>query len=153
MKGLFYLGRSRQVRVWDEAIVPSQIHTLSRFEIQRLLDGFSKAGYGAVAKALDEFSRDLSNADRTSLVQMPELEIDREEALSLFDSEADERSEIVVRTGWQSTSCACRQHWQHGVSDEDILPSDIAPMLILDASGQQRKTYELWYKGRLASSF
>ncbi len=85
---------------------------------------------------------------------MPELEIDREEALSLFDSEADER---IVESLFELGGRVLRVHADNtgntALSYEDILPSDIAPMLILDASGQQRKTYELWYKGRSGIKF
>ena len=39
------------------------------------------------------------------------------------------------------------------VSYEEFLPEDLTPMLILDASGHQRKTYEFWHRHRGSLKF
>jgi hypothetical protein len=36
---------------------------------------------------------------------------------------------------------------------EDIFPDDLGPLLVLDASGQQRKVYEFWHADRKGLSF
>lgn len=149
MNRLFFRGKPRQVRVWDEAILPSKNVTLGRFEIERLLHGFSKAGHGDIAKALDDWCGSLKNSSEGNLIQVPELENDGDEFRAVFEKDSER---LTVKCLIDLSGRVLRVHSDNtgntAIGYEDVLPADIAPLLILDASGQQRKTYELWYKDR-----
>ena len=52
MSDFFYNGKPRQVRVWDEAILPSRTLTLSKRKIMRLVEDLSKVDKGLRVPAI-----------------------------------------------------------------------------------------------------
>lgn len=151
MRGLRYNGKTRAIRVWDEAILPSMTLTLDKDGLFRLLRDLRRADKG-LADLVEEFAISLRGA-KGSTVEMPD--IDRhshglEDFRAIFDSPSDKDtaealwylSGRIVRIRRDNLSGATSLDY------EDILPPDIAPMLILDASGGLRRTYGFWKEHR-----
>ena len=149
MTELFYRGKPRQVRVWDEAILPSKIHTVSRHSLGVLVGRLSNNGYEDATRRLDEFCRVLDKSKTNAIVTVPRIGVDFDEFATLLDHPRDQQTVEALRELQGRSVRVKNDHSGNTVLDyDDILPTDLAPMLILDASGQQRHTYHLWCKGR-----
>lgn len=152
----YFDGKPRQVRVWDEAILPSHILTLERRRLMQVIRDISQVN-PALADCIDKFCIDLSSKEDGDSIQMPDLErfgVSLEEALNHCGHD-DYRESIEALYSLQSTIARVAKD-QYGTTTlqyADILPADLAPMLILDASGQQRATYEYWFKNRKGIQF
>lgn len=150
-----YRGKPRTVRVWDEAILPSQILTLGRDSISRLVYDLRKIN-PKMGDEVDTFACKLRDAKDRDLIPVPDISIYNfppELARERFDGRDKRCYEALYNL---SGRVACvRKDANLGVLLHyvDILPDDLAPMLILDASGQQRKTYEFWARDRKGLKF
>ena len=145
-----FRGQPRQVRVWDEAILPSRILTLERRRIWRLIDGLYKLAPD-LSREVEELAERLKAIGDGSLIEIPDIEkyaVTLSEARLAFAD--DDKDAIEALYGIQGRVVRVKKD-NYGTTTlqyQDILPDDLAPMLILDASGQQRKTYQLWATGR-----
>lgn len=151
-----YKGKPRQVRVWDEAILPSRILTLKRTDLMTMIGKIAKIKV-PLANIIDKFQVQLIDAKDGELVTIPDL--------SAYVYMLDEVKAVTADSGLQESAEAlfslngmrvrvCRDNLDSIMLQYvDILPDDIAPMLILDASGQQRKTYEYWQRERKGIKF
>lgn len=70
-----------------------------------------------------------------------------------FDDEDKNNIEALYGLSGLEARIAKDQYGTTTIQYVDTLPDDLAPMLILDASGQQRKTYEYWYRERKGLKF
>lgn len=152
-----YRGEARRVRIWDEAIVPSTIHTLGVYELSRLHGYIVRADKirgEALVKALEAFSSSqLREAKPGTVVSMPDVDsfgIELDKVLAKVRSDDDQQA---IRSLWYLASrrTARIQSDQFGnaiLGYEDIFPIDMGPMLVLDASGQHRQVYADWYGDR-----
>lgn len=150
-----YQGKPRQVRVWDEAILPSRILTLERRRIMRLLDGLFRID-PAISNDIESFTDRLKSVSDGELTEFPGIEgygVPLDEALLRFDGDDKEAIEALYCLQGRLVRVAKDQYGTVTLHYDDILPDDLAPMLILDASGQQRKTYELWARDRKGLKF
>ena len=158
MTALHYNGKPRKVRVWDETILPAASLTLERRSINRLPLVFAKHGREDIAKIIDEFANSLLTIEDQSLVLITDLEplgLDLENARYLFD-DADDKNTVEVLWKLSGKTVKVRQEPMKGntaLDYENILPPDLAPMLILDASGRHRETYQDWFKHRRGLEF
>jgi len=147
MKDLRYKGKPRAIRVWDEAILPSRTLTLDKDGLYRLLKDLRRVDPSLTA-VVEKFAISLSDAPGPT-VQMPD--VDRagrslEDFRSIFDAPSDKDAAEAL---WYLSGRVVRVRRDNlsgmtSLDYEDILPPDIAPMLILDASGGLRKTYRFW---------
>ncbi len=151
MEAFYFRGKARQVRVWDEAILPSRILTVGQYDISNLFKRFSRENAALTDELKVVFDR-LEKAASGDLVDVPDLEkydVALEDALSWVNGNDEDMKTVEALWGLSGRSVRVRKDKHVAVLDyEDILPVDLAPMLILDASGQQRRTYEFWFKGR-----
>jgi hypothetical protein len=145
-----YRGNPRSVRAWDEAISPAIVLTLERrtaLTLMKCLERFSRK----LADELDSFLSGLLNVEDTQLLKFPNVEHygSREKALGYFRS--DEQRQCI-ETIWDLSGHMVRAHRDiRGIATlryEDVLPKDLGPTLVLDASGAQKPTYQLWTQGR-----
>lgn len=154
MKDYYFKGKPRQVRVWDEAILPAKPLTLSRDDIAALPKALRPSS-PELADAVHELSIGLAKVEDGSLIEMPSLEkynITVEQALAQAGGE-DEQIKALFSLQSRVVRVSRDRYGMTTLQYEDILPDDLAPMLILDASGQQRKTYEYWYNDRKGIKF
>lgn len=152
LPAFWFRGAPRQVRIWDEAILPSRPITVSLHQIKHLSQDLAAAGFTEVLKALDEFESILKAAREHGIVQVPDLktfDIGLEDLRSVFKDEADKQ---VIEDLWGLSSNCVRVRRNQAtnvlVDYEDMFPEDLGPMLVQDASGGLRKTYDLWRKDR-----
>src|SRR5262249_28321659 len=126
-------------------------YTLGRYDISELFKRFSRSN-DELTKDLEALFATLKDSNSGDLIAIPDIEkhgVSLVEALSLVKGDDHKR---IVETLWALSGHTVRlrkdKHSNAALHYEDFLPDDLAPMLILDASGQQRKTYELWHKHR-----
>jgi hypothetical protein len=152
---LFFQGRPRAVRIWDEAIQPGRPLTLRRDRIAPLI-GPLRSRYPRVADALDDlFVLSKTTEDRGRLV-VPNFEADFGCSLKMVEEAiGDTQSALIddatVLWALAGKTATVRKDGTRGhtmLDYEDVLPRDFMPLLVLDASGRVRATYEQWRKGR-----
>ena len=151
-----FRGQPRQVRVWDEAILPSRILTLERLQILGLLEGLNKIE-PKLSRKVEAFAEQLKSVNEGDVIEVPEFDgtdilLDEARAMS---ADRKDKDLIEALCGIQGRMVRVKKD-QYGTTTlqyRDILPDDLAPILILDAGGQQRETYQLWATGRKGLEF
>ncbi|NSY39291.1 DEAD/DEAH box helicase family protein [Leisingera sp. ANG59] len=141
-----YLGQARAVRVWDETIEPGEVITMSADELAAMLSPLRRIS-PVLADQVQALQFDLTTSPPGQILQMPALEalftiaIDEVPATEDFRKRLDKLKAMAGR--------AARINRTHGnrviaLNIRDALPSDLAPLLVLDASGRVRHTYSAW---------
>ncbi|TWB77259.1 hypothetical protein FBZ87_10374 [Nitrospirillum amazonense] len=146
-----YQGHPRRVRIWDETFERARGVTIERDHIPKLYSHFRVRNPDLVS-VLETIHRDLEAAEDGNVYQVPDLasafgldlgsdyrraQVD----LSTVEDEAARRLILL-----SNKPCLVRHH-QEGrylISVDEHLPRDLAPLVILDASGRVRDTYALW---------
>lgn len=152
MDVFWFKGKPRQVRVWDEAILPSMMLTLGRYDLEELRKGFAFDRKSEITDMIDDFGSQLKASSTGSVLVVPDIQklygsVDAVRAI--FKGGAKDAAE----TFWRLSKRKVRVRKDGAAGNtmldyEDILPADLGPMLVLDASAQQRKTYEFWSQRR-----
>lgn len=151
-----YRDCARRVRVWDESLLPAHPVLLDGRQIAGLYPHLPKDRTGLVDD-LDRFRECLKTAEDRSLIDIPDL------ASSHRLSAAE--LQRVLRDKQSETQKAAADLWglfgkkvivrKDGVRKDGIpepklvhyresLPDDLAPLVILDASGRVATTYSWW---------
>ncbi|MDQ0997021.1 hypothetical protein QFZ34_002203 [Phyllobacterium ifriqiyense] len=148
-----YLGRPRLVRVWDEAIVPSKILTLDQDDISSMFRDLRQNSLGSLRDLLEDWSIALRNMETGQTVEVPDIEpyVSSLDAFrGVFDNQQDQdKAEALWYLSGRTVRIRRSQDSAATTFDyEDNLPEDLAPMLILDASGGLRETYSFWRRDR-----
>lgn len=151
-----FLDQPRNVRIWDEAILPGTALTLTRDGIAHLFDPL-RGRSPAFAADLEALFNTLKAAEDGDVIGLPDLEA--KHGVELLDllrnsrTQADNKAVSYAETLSKllGTRVVIRNDGAYGatlVAYEDTMPPDMAPMLVLDASARVRETYKLWEKGR-----
>ncbi|MDY0884314.1 hypothetical protein ACFPL7_01000 [Dongia soli] len=150
----FYRGKPRQVRVWDESLVPGRNIVIERRSILALLELLHKR-YPALTADLENICDNLRELSDGELYEVPDFV----EKHGISDLTA----KGVLRTLWDHRAETIQSLWflsgrkvgvrREGktnlfIDHQNFLPDDLAPLLILDASGRVRTTYEFWKNRR-----
>jgi hypothetical protein len=150
-----YEGCPRAVRIWDEAILPGKPQTVSRDMIAGLF-GPLRGHKPELADALEDLFTTLRTAEDGSLHQLPDLaeehEVSLNEALR-FVHGAPAAQKTAVEALWflfgKYVTVRTDGHYGNTLLDyQDTLPSDITPLLVLDASVRVRSVYRFWEERR-----
>lgn len=137
-------GKPRTLRIWDESLEPGSALTVSNDELAQLLMlRFNAKSY---VQRVDELIRAMAAAQNESLLTIPPEfgtvpksgSKEQQTVMGRLASLAGQDA-IVVSDGLGSRSLV-------GVGSQ--LPEDFAPVIILDASGSVRQTYDLWGEHR-----
>lgn len=149
-----YRGNLRQVRIWDEAILPGRTLTLSRDSLALLLAPL-RVRFPSLARDIESLFERLKEAEDGSTIYLENLAqkhgVEINQALSLVAENAQQ--ELAVQALWFlfGRHVSVRHDGMLGATMldyEDTLPHDIQPILVLDASARVRTTYEFWDNGR-----
>ena len=153
-----FKGEPRAVRVWDEAFLPGQPITLAADDLAFVLRRFSFLSAELRADILGIFN-DVEKLPSGAVYQVPDF-ADRHPGVSLNDAlatteggtgaeearkfRADEQ--VVLSSLWylSGKTVTIRRDGKFGnavLDFRETLPADLAPMVILDASGRVRATY------------
>ena len=143
-----YQGQPRQVRVWDEAWLPGVAVALNRDDLGGLFKPL-RYRFPAMANALEDMFVALRSVADGACFQVPDFEHTHgaglHDALGAVAGGRDDHQATVTGLFILSGKTARVRH--DGVTGnavltyEDTLPTDLAPLLVLDASGRVRRTY------------
>ncbi len=150
----YFNGRPRQVRIWDEAMLPGLELTLNVDAISRLPSLLRRLSYD-LAEGLLDLVGDLREASDESVYEVPDIEGTYGVELKTLKAAMDSwqvRDREAAETLWRlSGKEVTVRHDPIGNTILDYrehLPDDFAPVLILDASARVRTTYRFWAESR-----
>jgi hypothetical protein len=148
MRQFFYRGQPRAVRIWDESIMPAIGLRLDHYQIAGLANGFKANGFRDVADWCLDLSADLKVAQDSTIM---DLEMPRREEIGLADirrmfaGRNVEAGEVLWLLADQEQGLVRYENKGNTlISFTEALPADLAPCVILDASGRVRSTYDQW---------
>ncbi|MEI9403546.1 hypothetical protein [Mesorhizobium argentiipisi] len=150
MRGFYFQGHPRSVRVWDEAIFPACQIVLSSDDIDRLKSPLAKAGYKQQRDALEAFVAKMKGSSVGDEIAIPDFNLPNpnDDAAPYDDKDMwivdqlTRMSEATAHLRHDASAGAVALHY------EEILPNDFPPLLVLDASGSLRLSYNMWNQGR-----
>jgi hypothetical protein len=156
VQAFHYQGCVREVRIWDEAMLPGEVVTVSTDDLGSLLKPVRKH-LPALAEVLQDLQAELGQQKPDGLFVWPEVLacFGRHDDISLAPIRAkltEEQAKVLERTLWLSgrTVRIAKENGQvrSALDTRDTLPDGFAPVLVLDASGRVRGTYRLWSSHR-----
>jgi len=145
-----FRGAPRQVRIWDEAILPAEPLTFTVKQFEEAAASLTKIGqHGASARLRDWALKELPLFASGSITEMPLLILELDwEALKKLEHEGDLLRNVLWMSGHDVRLYKDDFSGATTITYRESLPREFAPLLVLDASGSLRLTYELWEKGR-----
>lgn len=160
---LFYQGAPRRVRIWDESWLPGDGITLRRYDLSDVLKSLVWVNR-RMADAVEDLFIEIKSLADDSKVSIPdwhdEYGIDLNTAISVLDDPKDnadarykaEKALILAHLfAISGKTVTVRQDGMEGntaVTYRETLPQDLAPLLVLDASGRVRHTYSVMEERR-----
>lgn len=159
IEAFHFRDQPRQVRLWDESLLPGVTLTVNYYGLQSLLEPIHLR-YPTLTAALKRFSAEFDRAEDGTLVDVPDIEellqADAGEDLnSLIEAVGGNNQRLIkcVTTLWclSGRQAVVRQDGAHGntmLNYEETLPEGIEPILVMDASGRVRGTYDQMEKFR-----
>ena len=152
----FFHGKPRQVRVWDESYLPGATLTLNRDDALQLLKPL-RGSFPRLTEAVDGYFARLNDIADGTIVELPDFASDHRvelnDVLRIFDNPRDvadgkyKDAQLSVVNSLFFLSgkiVTVRRDGKYGntvLDFRDTLPEDLAPMIIMDASGRVRETY------------
>ena len=154
MRGFFYKGKPREVRIYDEACLPFLSLAFDSDQLGALRTRFAKVDR-ELAQTFrqfdDELDRNYKDGDIITAPDITQFSFDDLNNALKYCSTDEERNAPEVLWSLSGMQCRVMKDPNEGTATLQYvnhLPEDLAPMLILDASGQMRATYRYWQKSR-----
>lgn len=154
--GLFpFNGKPRAVRIWDEAFLPGRPVTVNRYDINRTPSRLIHLSR-ALADDVDAIQAEVRTLKQGDHYTVPDL-VERHPSVTLNDliavCEGDAKDTATVDALWYLSGKTVTAFTDAGYGStvldyRETLPADLAPMVILDASGRVRSTYRDMEKSR-----
>ena len=147
-----YRGEPRACRVWDESLLPGRVVNLDANALIRMATRLSSFSV-SLRDALYRFGMAVLTLEDGAAVDVPDFGpdcgVNLEELPTLLPAEHREAAtDLLIVTGRR---VRVRQDGQNGsalLTFREELPTDLLPMLVLDASARVRETYTLWENSR-----
>ncbi|WP_137141302.1 hypothetical protein [Azospirillum brasilense] len=145
-----FQGKPRAVRVWDESFLPARAVVLNTDAIASLLETLSTINHdlrNRIMAMVNEIEGLSDNSTYTVPDFVTDYRIRLPKVVRALGRNASTRLKDAAADLWHlsgrtvSVRCGNRDGWAL-VDYRDSLPPDLAPMLILDASGRVRATYD-----------
>lgn len=142
-----FQGKPRAVRVWDETLEPGEVVVVTTDSLGAMLSPIRSLS-SSLADQVQELQGGLVEAELGAALKMPTSRglsaIAAEVRQLLVELERQALDTLIALSG--KTVRVCSGHGkQHVALDiRDAVPADLAPLLVLDASGRVRHTYALW---------
>jgi hypothetical protein len=145
-----YGGSARQVRIWDEAILPAEPLTFTAKQIEEVASRLTEIKQHRASALLRTWlEKLLPVAPSGCIVEIPTFILEMElGVLDKLKNESDLFRNMLWMAGQQVGVHQDDYSGPTTISYRETLPREFAPILVLDASGSLRLTYELWEKGR-----
>jgi len=159
-----FCGKVRKLRIWDESMLPASPIVLDADEISRLL-GRIRPVNGTLADQLDQLANSAKRTPGGRVLQLPRIATALSKATSGHGGITSEDKDIIDRLiSLSDTHVRVRKEIRGGsrsctaspgkstilVGFGNELPEDLAPAVVLDASGRVRRTYQLWQEERFS---
>jgi hypothetical protein len=148
MRQFYVEGQPRQIRIWDESLMPARGLRLDRYQVASLADGFKSNGFRDVANWCLSLAQTLKTADDNTVL---DLDMPRHELLELADmrrmfngKNVNAAEDLWLLSDQERGLVRNEQKKNALISFTGALPADLAPCVILDASGRVRSTYDQW---------
>lgn len=143
-----YRGKPRAVRAWDEGYLTGVPLSLNRDAIAGLFEAL-RPRFPRMTDAVEDLFLRLRSVPDDDLLAIPDWEADYgvplSEALSATETRVSgQQTSLTALYMLAGRMARVRHDGPTGnamVSYQDTLPTDLAPMLVLDASGRVRHTY------------
>lgn len=141
-----FRGEPRAVRIWDEAFLPGEGVTVNRARVAGLIDPAMKAS-PALSQAIDAVQIETATMDTGATYDVPDFAEKFGHALLLdvLSRCETEGQRATINALWHlsgKTASICKDgDYQTALDYKETLPNDLAPMVILDASGRVRTAY------------
>jgi hypothetical protein len=152
----YFRGRPRQVRIWDEGLLPAESVTVVSSDLGSLHRPLRRRSEDIVAY-LDGLRHKVDACPDHGFFDVPDLEaetgLSRTQVNALTADESNDTKKIAADL-WSlaNTKVVIRDDGPFTgrvmVSIRESLPPDLAPIVILDASGRVRRTYRWWEQYR-----
>ncbi|MGY0832296.1 hypothetical protein [Azospirillum argentinense] len=146
----FFQGKPRAVRVWDESFLPARAVVLNTDSIGGLLETLSTINHD-LRNRIMAMVNEVEGLSDNSIFAVPdfamEYGIGLPKVVRALGRKASTRLKDAAADLWHlsgrtvSVRCGNRDGWSL-VDYRDSLPPDMAPLLVLDASGRVRATYD-----------
>lgn len=139
-------GQPRVLRVWDEAWSPSLPITINAWKAFKVLDYFADDYPGLASTLRTIFSRVQDASDGDSIVMpnyVEQYRFDRQSFLEVGPEGDRDLLEFLFTVSGKPVSI--KQDGKRGgtvLTFKDVMPTNIAPLVVLDASGRVRVFYD-----------
>ena len=152
---LFYLGRPRIVRAWDEAFLPGVTITLNRRKLYGLNDPIEHLS-PPMAERLASFADSLIGLSNGDHVHVPDWEAEYgvsrfkvADAFAEYRGDEQQTARALMEMGGRRASVVIENSGRATMlTYRDTLPADLAPMIVLDASVRVREVYQVMQEHR-----
>lgn len=146
-----FQGQPRQVRIWDEAILPGRTLTVNRDELFDLIRPL-RPNAPDLAAVVEKLADDLKGIDDGSAFKIPhfadEFGVGNNDVLRLLEGNSPNclasASALWLVSGKTVTVRKDGTLGNTVLDYQETLPDDIAPVVVLDASGRVRSAYDQW---------
>lgn len=151
-----FKGEPRAVRIWDESYLPGQTITLNRDDVAFLFKPM-RFSFSKLTDQIEDLFSSLREIADGTVMALPDFANDHavelNDILALFDEprdnddkklKDDQRNAVSSLWFLSGKTVTIRRDGKMGntvIDYRDTLPADMAPMVILDASGRVRDTY------------
>jgi hypothetical protein len=145
-----YQGEVRAVRIWDEEMLPGDVVSLSTDQLAALRDPL-RVSHPALAELIEGLERDLRVSRGSGTMTWPDVEEATGFACWSARQGLEQRHAAYLDTLFTLSGRRVLLRKPNPASkvitaldSRDAIPDDLAPMVILDASGRIRATYDQW---------
>lgn len=148
----YYKGKPRQIRIWDESFLPGKPITTRRDDLLFLIGALRKSHQDLTVELDKLLNVKLRKVEDETLLELPDLkmkyDLDLNDLTGLLKRQNKSTTEIEIASNFWfllGRSVSVHKDGLMGstvLSYEETIPEDIAPLLVLDASGSCRATYD-----------
>jgi hypothetical protein len=147
-----YFGEVRAVRIWDEAMLPGDVVSLSTDQLASLREPLRQV-HPSLTELVVGLERELETSDGQGSFTWPDVEDITGTTRLLAQRGLEKRHMKAIDSLYALSGRRVLLRKPHNarqvitaLDTRDAIPDDLAPAVILDASGRVRATYEQWEK-------
>lgn len=145
----YYRGQPRRVRVWDESFLPGTAVSLHKDDLAGLLTPL-RYRFPDLTDSVEELFMQVRACEDGATIPIPDFErlhgVSVEDALEVVEGGREDQrvalTSLFILGGRVARVSRDGVKGNTALSWKDTLPADLAPLLILDASGRVRTTYQ-----------
>jgi hypothetical protein len=148
----FYKGKPRQIRIWDESFLPGDPIVTRRDDLLFLIGALRNPCPEFTAELDELLNKKLLDVKGESLLELPDLiekhGLDLNKLTGILKQQNRNKEDVDAASNFWfllGRSVSVGKDGMMGctaLSYDETIPDDISPLLVLDASGSYRATYE-----------